>query len=590
MYGLLKTIQSPADLKKFSLEEMKSLAEEIRQALIFRVSHCWGHFGPNLGMVETEIALHYVFNSPKDKFVFDVSHQTYPHKMLTWRAAAYIDPAHFHDVSGYTDPKENEHDFFTVGHTSTSISLASWLAKARDSKGEKENIIAIIGDGSLSGGEALEGLDFVGGELHSNFIIIVNDNEQSIAENHGGLYQNLKLLRETNGQAELNLFKAMGLDYRYEDEGDNLENLINLFQSIKDIDHPIVLHIHTQKGKGYPLAETQKESRHRHLPFNPETWETSISFWAQESYESLTSQLFLKKMEEDPTFTVVTAAMPGTLGFDQEKREKAWPQFIDVWIAEEHAIAMVSGIAKNGGKVVFGTNASFLQRTYDQMSQDLCLNENPATILVNYSSVWGLNDATHLGIFNYALFSNISNLVLLAPTSKQEYLAMLNWSIEQREHPVMIMIPWNGVIDDNREIPTTFDNLNTFKIEEQGEKVAILALGDFYQIGEKVAQKIKEKIWFTPTLINPRFASGLDVSLLGNLKNHHQIVITLEDGILEGGFWQKIASFYGPTDMKVKNYGLEKKFYDRYDANELLDQLNITPEKICHDIETMLKK
>ena len=589
MYDLLKTIQSPADLKKLSLEEMKSLAEEIRQALIFRVSHCWGHFGPNLGMVETEIALHYVFNSPKDKFVFDVSHQTYPHKMLTWRAVAYIDPAHFHEVSGYTDPKENEHDFFTVGHTSTSISLASWLAKARDSKGEKENIIAIIGDGSLSGGEALEGLDFVGGELHSNFIIIVNDNEQSIAENHGGLYQNLKLLRETNGQAELNLFKAMGIDYRYEDEGNNLENLINLFQSIKDIDHPIVLHIHTQKGKGYTLAETQKESRHRHLPFNPETWETSISFWAQESYESLTSQLFLKKMEEDPTFTVVTAAMPGTLGFDQEKREKSWLQFIDVWIAEEHAIAMVSGIAKNGGKVVFGTNASFLQRTYDQMSQDLCLNENPVTILVNYSSVWGLNDATHLGIFNYSLFSNIPNLVLLAPTSKQEYLAMLNWSIEQRKHPVMIMIPWNGVIDDNREIPTTFDDLHTFKIEEQGEKVAILALGDFYQIGEKVAQKIKEKIWFTPTLINPRFASGLDVSLLEHLKQEHQIVITLEDGILEGGFWQKVASFYGPTDMKVKNYGLEKKFYDRYDANELLDQLGITPEKICHDIETMLK-
>ncbi len=589
MYDLLKNIQSPADLKKFSLEEMKNLAEEIRQALIFRVSHCWGHFGPNLGMVETEIALHYVFNSPKDKFVFDVSHQTYPHKMLTWRAVAYIDPAHFHDVSWYTDPKENEHDFFTVGHTSTSISLASWLAKARDSKGEKENIIAIIGDGSLSGGEALEGLDFVWGEMHSNFIIIVNDNEQSIAENHGGLYQNLKLLRETNGQAELNLFKAMELDYRYEDEGNNLENLINLFQSIKDIDHPIVLHIHTQKGKGYVLAETQKEARHWHLPFNPETWETSISFWAQESYESLTSQLFLKKIGEDPTFTVVTAAMPGSLGFDQEKREKAWLQFIDVWIAEEHAIAMVSGIAKNGGKVVFGTNASFLQRTYDQMSQDLCLNENPVTILVNYSSVWGLNDATHLGIFNYSLFSNIPNLVLLAPTSKQEYLAMLNWSLEQRNHPVMIMIPWNGVIDDNREIPTTFDNLNTFKIEEQGEKLAILALGDFYQIGEKVAQKIKEKIWFIPTLINPRFASGLDVSLLEHLKQEHQIVITLEDGILEGGFWQKVASFYGPTDMKVKNYGLEKKFYDRYDANELLDQLGITPEKICHDIETMLK-
>ena len=590
MLKVLNKINEPKDLKGLSMEELNTLAEEIREGLFNRLTKIGGHFGPNFGFVEATIALHYVFNSPVDKFVFDVSHQTYPHKMLTGRKAGYIEEEHFHDVSGYSNPEESEHDFFTIGHTSTSISLASGLAKARDLKEDKENIIAVIGDGSLSGGEALEGLDFAGSELNSNFIIVVNDNQQSIAENHGGLYKNLKELRDGNGVAKTNIFTAMGLDYIYEKEGNNIEKLIEVFKKVKDIDHPIVVHINTQKGKGYKLAEENKENWHWALPFNKDTGIPSIDFGNGENYLSLTSDLLLEKMQNDKTVVAVAAGVPTSFGFTKEKREKAGKQFVDVGIAEEHAVAMISGIAKNGGKPVFGTNATFIQRTYDQVSQDLCINNNPATILLGYTSVTGLNDVTHLGIFAISAFKNIPNLVILAPTNKKEYMTMLNWSIEQKEHPVMILIPGNGVIDDERDTETDYTNsINKYKIEQLGEKVAIIPAGDFYQIGEKAVKLIEEKLGFKPTLINPRFLTGVDKEKLDSLKANHELIITLEDGIVSGGFGEMISNFYGLDNIKVKNLGMNKEFYDRYDQNELLENLGLTPEKIEKSVEELLK-
>ena len=590
MLKVLNKINEPKDLKGLSMEELNTLAEEIREGLFNRLTKIGGHFGPNFGFVEATIALHYVFNSPVDKFVFDVSHQTYPHKMLTGRKAGYIEEEHFHDVSGYSNPEESEHDFFTIGHTSTSISLASGLAKARDLKGDKENIIAVIGDGSLSGGEALEGLDFAGSELNSNFIIVVNDNQQSIAENHGGLYKNLKELRNGNGVAKTNIFTAMGLDYIYEKEGNNIEKLIEVFKKVKDIDHPIVVHINTQKGKGYKLAEENKENWHWALPFNKDTGIPSIDFGNGENYLSLTSDLLLEKMQNDKTVVAVAAGVPTSFGFTKEKREKAGKQFVDVGIAEEHAVAMISGIAKNGGKPVFGTNATFIQRTYDQVSQDLCINNNPATILLGYTSVTGLNDVTHLGIFAISAFKNIPNLVILAPTNKKEYMTMLNWSIEQKEHPVMILIPGNGVIDDERDTEIDYTNsINKYKIEQLGEKVAIIPAGDFYQIGEKAVKLIEEKLGFKPTLINPRFLTGVDKEKLDSLKANHELIITLEDGIVSGGFGEMISNFYGLDNIKVKNLGMNKEFYDRYDPNELLENLGLTPEKIEKSVEELLK-
>ncbi len=588
MENIISKIESPKDLKTLSINEMKELAEEIRKALLKKLSIHGGHFGPNFGMVEAIIAMHYVFESPKDKLVFDVSHQSYPHKILTGRKDAFLYEEHYDDVTGYTNPNESKHDWFNVGHTSTSISLASGLAKARDLKGEDYNVIAIIGDGSLSGGEALEGLDYAG-EQNTNFIIVVNDNDMSIAENHGGLYKNLKELRNSNGTCKCNLFNAMGLDYIYVNEGNNLEELIKAFQKVKNIDHPIVVHINTQKGKGYKLAEENKENWHWTMPFDIETGKPTYSFEG-EDYGDLTGKYLLEKMEKDQKVVAIVAGVPTNIGFTKDRRIKAGKQFVDVGIAEEHGVALASGIAKNGGKPIFATYSSFMQRTYDQLSQDLCINNNPATILVNGASVYGMNDITHLGLYDISMISNIPNMVYLAPTSKEEYFAMLDWSIEQTKYPVAIRIHCNGVISDKRIPDKDYSNINKYKVEQKGNKVAMLALGDFYQLGEKVVQDLKEKLNMNPTLINPRFITKLDEELLENLKQNHEIVITLEDGILDGGFGEKIARFYNDTNIKVKKYGIKKAFYDKYNVNEVLQENKLTPEQIAKEVEEVIKK
>ncbi len=578
----IEKIKSPADIKVLDTDQLNELASEIRTGLINRLSKRGGHVGPNLGFVEATIALHYVFDSPKDKFVFDVSHQSYTHKMLTGRSAAYFEDEHFGDISGYTNPEESEHDFFNVGHTSTSVSLASGLAKGRDLKGESGNVIAIIGDGSLSGGEALEGIDFAS-ELESNFIILVNDNGMSIAENYGGLYKNLKALRDSDGKCECNLFKAMGLDYTYVADGNNIAELIDTFKKVKDIDHPIVVHINTLKGKGYKPAETYKEDWHWHMPFDPATGNTTVSFDG-EDYGDMTCDYLMKKMKADRSVVTIVAAVPTNIGFTEDKRKKAGKQFVDVGIAEEHAVAMASGIAKAGGKPVFATHSSFLQRTYDQISQDLCINSNPATLLVNTASVYGMNDITHLGIYDIPMISNIPNLVYLAPTNCEEYFAMLDWSIEQDKYPVAVRIPCNGVVHTDKPVDTDYSDINKYKVTQQGRNTAIIALGDFYQIGEELAKLIEEKTGTAPTIVNPRYITGIDSELLEQLKAEHSVVVTLEDGILDGGFGEKIARFYGSSDVKVYNYGLKKKFIDRYSVEEVLKENHLTPEQIYNDI------
>lgn len=586
MYELIERINEAADVKKFKVDELDKLAAEIREALFNRLTKIGGHFGPNFGIVEAEIALHYVFNSPTDQFVFDVSHQSYPHKILTGRKAGYIYDDHFSEDSGYTNPDESEHDLFNVGHTSTSVSLATGLVKARDLKGEKRNVIALIGDGSLSGGEAMEALNVAGSELDSNLIIIVNDNEMAIAENHGGIYKNLAKLRETKGRAENNIFKAFGLDYMYVENGNDIPTLIDAFKKVKDIDHPIVVHIHTQKGLGYKIAEENKEAWHWCMPFNRETGLSTIDYGNGEDYTSITADYIVKKVKKDKDVLVITPAMPMAVGLSPELRAELGNQYIDVGIAEEQAVAMASGAAKNGAKPLVVTNMTFIQRTYDQISQDVCINNNPVTILLNYTSFAGLTDVTHLGIFGISAFSNIPNLVILAPSSKSEYINMLDWSLDQKEHPVMILIPGNEVTE--RESDKDYDNIGKFKVEKQGEKAAIIALGDFYQMGESLAAAVKEELGFTPTLINPRFASALDTELLEEIGHNHSLVVTLEDGIVDGGFGHKIAAFYSASDVKVKNYGLEKKFYDRYNPAELLKELGMTNEAMVNDIKELL--
>lgn len=581
----LEKIQGPEDVKKLNVNEMQELAVEMRKALLTKLSKHGGHFGPNFGMVEATIAMHYVFDSPKDKIVYDVSHQSYPHKMLTGRKDAFLYEEHYDDVSGYSEPDESEHDHFIIGHTSTSVSLACGLAKGRDLCGGKENVIAVIGDGSLSGGEALEGLDYAS-ELKSNLIIVINDNDMSIAENHGGLYQNLKLLRDTDGKAECNLFKAMGLDYVFVKDGNDIQQLIDAFTQVKDSTIPVAVHICTQKGKGYAPAEEHKEQWHYCAPFNIETGE-SLYPMGGEDYSSVTADYLLKKMKEDPKVVAITSATPTVMGFTEDKRKEAGSQFVDVGIAEETAVALASGIAKNGGKPVYGVYSTFVQRTYDQLSQDLCVNNNAATIVVYAGTVFGMNDVTHLGLYDISMMANIPNLVGIAPTTKQEYLAMLDWSIEQNAYPVYIRIP-GGAMEEGEAVTKDYSKLNAYEMIQKGSRVAIVALGTFLGLGKEVAADLEKKTGTAATVINPVYFTGIDTEMLESLKADHDVVITIEDGMLDGGFGEKITRFYGNSNMKVLNFGLKKEFLDRYDVQKVLTDNHLTKDQIIADITEVL--
>mgnify|MGYP000233471006 FL=1 len=582
---ILDKVNSPDDLKKLSVREMNTLSDEMRELIIKKVNTTGGHMGPNLGIIEATIAMHYVFNSPVDKIVFDVSHQCYPHKILTGRKEGFTDPDKYHKYTGYTAPEESEHDIFKVGHTSTSVSLATGLAKARDLKGGKSNVIALIGDGSLSGGEAFEGLDNAA-DLNSNIIVVVNDNDMSIAENHGGLYRNLKELRDTKGKAECNFFKSLGFDYLYVDEGNNIEKLIEAFQRVKDIEHPVVVHIRTLKGHGLAAAEQNKEAFHWILPGTlDEKPSQTVEF--SEDYNSVTNDFIKRKAKENSSFIVVNPATPGVHGFTPDFREKLGKQYTDVGIAEEHAVAYCSALAKAGAKPILAIMTSFVQRTYDQLSQDLCLNNSPLTMLVYWGGLSN-GDATHLGSFDIPLISNIPNIVYLAPANKEEYLAMLEYSYSQNERPVAIRVPNVPLVSTGREDKTDYSILNKFKVEEKGSKVAILGLGNFFGLAKDVKQELKEKLNIDATLINPRFITGVDEELLESLKTNHNIVITLEDGVLDGGFGEKITRFYGNSDMKVLNFGGKKEFTDRVPLDELYKRYHLTKELITEDVKNCL--
>ena len=580
---VLEKINSPKDVKSLSLQEMNTLAQDIREAIINRVNTIGGHLGPDLGIAEATIAMHYVFDSPKDKFIFDVSHQVYPHKMLTGRKHGFVEPSRFQEISGYSNPKESEHDHFVIGHTSTSVSLATGVAKARDLKGENYNVIALIGDGSLSGGEAYEGFNNAA-ELDSNIIIIVNDNEMSIAPNYGGLYKNLAELRSTNGQAQNNVFKAIGFDYYYVEEGNEVEKLIDVFKKVKDTNHPTVVHLHTLKGKGYEPAVADKETYHWTVPG---FLNNNNSFAQVETYNSITKDFLLDKKQKGEPVVAITAATPGVFEFNPEFRAKMGKNYTDVGIAEEHAIAYASGLAQNGAKPVLALMSSFVQRTYDQMSQDLALNNSPATVLIYWGGISNA-DMTHLCTFDIPLISNIPNIVYLSPVSKEEYLAMLEWSYNQNEHTVFIRVPSTDLVSDGTPDNTNYSQLNKYKLVEKGEKVAIIAAGNFFGLGRQVKEELKKHSGIDATLINPRFLTGVDSQMLEGLKANHSVVITLEDGELDGGFGEKVTRFYGNSSMKVLNFGSRKEFSDRVPLEELYNRYHLTKELIVEDIKGIL--
>lgn len=584
----IEKIKSPADLKKLDIEALKIVADETRQAVLNRVSKHGGHVGPNLGFVEATVALHYVFDAPKDKLVFDVSHQSYPHKILTGRAAGFLgDLDDMNAISGYSSPAESPiYDNFEVGHTSTSISLATGLQKARDIKGTDENIIAVIGDGSLSGGEAFEGLDEAS-ELGTGIIIVVNDNEMSIAENHGGIYKNLRALRQSNGQCEHNWFKAWGFEYHYLEEGNDIAHLIQVFKKVKGTQRPTVVHIHTEKGHGFAPAVEDKETWHWSMPFNI-TDGSLLNPPTGESYDRLFSDWMLREMKRDKTLIAVTAGTPTAAGFTPAKRREAGAQHIDMGIAEEQAAAMISGMAKGGLHPVWTVYSTFIQRTYDQIAQDLCINSNPAVINVVGGGTASMNDITHICLFDIPMLCSIPNLIYLAPTTCEEYFAMLRWAIDQDRKPIAIRVPSNGVNHTAEPVDTEYSYTPQYKVTRQGSQVAIIAAGSFYQKGENVADILAAK-GINATLINPRYLNAVDAETLDSLKAEHRLIVTLEDGCKDGGFGERIASYYGTSDMKVLVSGVKKDLYDRYNLRQLLADNRLLDEQIVDDILAIIK-
>ena len=583
----LEQIHSPSDIKGYTPAQRCALAAEMRAALITRASSVGGHIGPNLGVIEATIALHTVFDAPTDKIIYDVSHQCYPHKMLTGRADAYLDPAHYGEVSGFTNTEESPYDHFNIGHTSTSISLATGLAKARDLAGRRENVIAFIGDGALSGGEALEGLN-VAGEMRSNLIIILNDNDWSISENHGGMYEMLRRLRETNGTAADNLFRAMGLDYRYVADGNDTEALIAAFAAVKDSQKPLVIHIHTQKGKGLSFAEDDPEDWHRHAPFHTESGAVKHPS-APDPCLAATVDFVLAEAKRNPNFVYLSAGIVGGIGLTPAERAELGAQYVDVGIAEEHAVAMASGLARGGARPVFGTYSTFYQRTYDQMAQDVCINRSPAVFLVTGASLYRSTDVTHLGFYDISIFSHVPNLVFLAPTSIEEHLAVLRWAIAQTEHPVMIRTPLGGYAESPYPVRADYSALHHSIVVTEGAEVALIGVGNFAALATAAAEELARD-GIHATVVNPLYLSGLDEALLTRLKEKHRLIVTVEDGILDGGFGQKIAAFYGADrDVEVKSYGLPKAFFNRYDPAALARAHHLTAPQIAADVRVRLR-
>ncbi len=581
----LEQIKSPADIRSLSVGGLNELCDKLRQTFLVKIAAHGGHVGPNLGLVEATVALHYVFDTPTDKIVFDVSHQTYIHKMLTGRIDAFLYPEKYDDVTGYTNPAESAYDLFTIGHTSTAVSLAGGIAKGRDLQGQNYNVVALVGDGSLSGGEAFEGLD-EGAALGSNFIVVVNDNEMSIAENHGGIYGGLARLRRSGGTDPDNYFRFMGYDYIYVEEGNDVGALVEAFRKVKGTDHPVVVHIHTDKGHGYKPAEENKERFHWSMPFDLATGNLLNADDAEDYSDIFTAEM-LAQMEADPKVCVLTAGTPGVLGFTPDNRRRAGRQFIDVGIAEQEAAAMASGIAKAGGRPCFGVVSSFLQRAYDQFSQDIAINNMPVVVNIFAGSLIGMTDVTHLGWFDIALMSNIPGWVFLAPTTKEEYLAMQRWAMKQTDHPVAIRFPGGAVRHSDGAVETDYSRLNRYLIERRGRDVAIIGAGTFFSLAQQTADLLARE-GISATVINPRYLSGVDAEMLNDLKADHRLVVTLEDGVLDGGFGEKIARFYGDSDMRVKCYGIQKQFLDRYSIGALLDECRLRAPMIAADVKDQL--
>lgn len=635
--GILSSIHTPADVHALSAQQLRDLCLEIRATLLDYGKKHGGHIGSNLGVVELTVALHRVFDSPRDRFIFDVSHQSYVHKMLTGRAEAYLDQSRFDEVTGFTNPLESEHDSFVLGHTGTSISLACGLAKTRDMQrgaaGESTigNVIAIIGDGSLSSAIAFEGLNNAA-EQGGNLIIIVNDNEMSIAEDFGGMYGQLAKLRTSNGMAELNLFKAFSLDYRYVEQGNDVDALVEVLNEVKDIDHPIVVHIHTTKGLGFndeTEADNGSDGCNQTNP-QPHAGQCEANHWqdpeaslgkpldARKYYGEMAMASLERRFDNEPGLVVISPATPGSNGITRDFRERAGAHYVDTGITEEHAAAFAAGIARAGGRPVLATSATFFQRTFDQLQQELALNHVPATLLIFGAGISGA-DNTHSGTFDMTMFANVPDVTCLAPASGEQMLDMLAWATGPSEHGVVaIRMPGEQILALERAADMAFDPLQRaeehdpavniagacpfarYQIVQPGRDVAILGLGNTMPLAAEItsalAENDEEHAAITATLVDALQYSTMDAELLAMLADGHRLVVTLEDGQLEGGWGEKVTAFYANSSntkashVRVLNFGAAKEFTDRVPLGELNERYGLTSETIVSRIRGILSE
>ena len=635
--GILSSIHTPADVHALSAQQLRALCFEIRTTLLDYGRKHGGHIGSNLGVVELTVALHRVFNSPHDRFIFDVSHQSYVHKMLTGRAEAYLDESRFGEVTGFTNPLESEHDSFVLGHTGTSISLACGLAKTRDMQriatGESAigNVVAIIGDGSLSSAIAFEGLNNAA-EQGGNLIIIVNDNEMSIAEDFGGMYGQLAKLRASDGTAELNLFKAFGLDYRYVEQGNDVDTLVEVLNEVKGIDHPIVVHVHTTKGLGFDDDTESGNGSDGCNQTNPQphAGKCEANHWqdpeaslgkpldARKYYGEMAMASLERRFSSEPGLVVISPATPGSNGITRDFRERAGAHYVDTGITEEHAAAFAAGIAKAGGRPVLATSATFFQRTFDQLQQELALNHVPATLLIFGAGISGA-DNTHSGTFDMTMFANVPDVTCLAPASGEQMLDMLAWATGPSDHGVVaIRMPGEQILSLERAADMAFDPLqraeehdpavniagecpfSRYQIVQPGKDVAILGLGNTMSLAAEVTSALAEDdethAAITATLVDALQYSTMDAELLTMLADGHRLVVTLEDGQLEGGWGEKVTAFYANSNnakashVRVLNFGASKEFTDRVPLDELNERYGLTAATIVSRIHGILNE
>ncbi len=618
MYKYLDKVNSPKDIKDMNVEEMDLLAKDIRKFLVRSISKTGGHLASNLGVVELTLSLHKVFDSPKDKIVWDVGHQSYVHKILTGRKDEFTTLRQFNGLSGF--PKENEspHDIFDTGHSSTSISVAEGLACARDIKKEKSNIIAVIGDGSITGGMALEALNHVG-YTNTDMTIILNDNEMSIDKNVGGMAKHLSsiisnsmthkvknevekilsvapggnLISKTANKVKDNIiskfipqecafFDSIGIKYYGPIDGHNIKELIDILNKVKKKKGPTLVHVITKKGKGYRYAEEAPDKYHGVSKFDIKE---GIKPSTSQSISAQVGKKLVKMADKDNRVTAVTAAMPSGTGLNLF--EKEYPnRYYDVGIAEQHATTFCAGLAKAGMKPYFAVYSSFLQRAYDQVIHDVCITNKNVTFLIDRAGIVGNDGETHHGMFDLSYLNVIPNIIVMAPKDSKELDLMMDLSLDVNL-PMAIRYPRGNSYELNigEYLPI---KMGTYEVISQGKDIAILAIGTMVKHSIE-AKNILINDNINPTIVNARFLKPIDEKLLHEIFKEYKTIITIEDNVINGGFGSRINKFMVDNNYKsdIINMGLPDEFIQHGNSEDIYEYVGLSPKGIADKIKRL---